>query len=800
MKRNLFQVTTTLFTRKNIFDLFKVLIIGILVIIGTFPENDFTMSIGIDPPLFWVYNHLFANGLSLGKNIIFPHGPLAFFMYPLHENILIASAALTLLKIILVLNLVKLVDYKGNDKWLIALISAYFISIIASFNHLILANVILFYANYYQSENSGFKIGAFVLTAFALYIKSYVAVISGIICFSFLSYYLFTRRNYKKLLFDILSILGMMVSIWLIMYGTFKGFISYGIGMFHLAQDNSSAASFYPYNNWWVLSLFLAITFGLPFLFKSKKSIFYGVLFSLSLFAAWKHGMSREDIYHVNDFLIYLLIGMLVFILFSKENTVKHIALALLGVFLFYFNMTHALNYKSFNYELIRSNNFIEFVSDYSSIKSKAEKKSIENIAGNRLPSFIADSIHTKTVDVYPWDYSIIAANNLNWQPRPVIQSYAAYTTWLDKQNADHFISEKAPDWLIWELNKLTKDINGGNLNSIDNRYLLNDEPQTILQILSSYEPYYNDAKFLLYKKRDKQLETNKSILSKDKLKWGNWLQVPEATGGLLRAKLDFEKSILQSVKSFLYKDEQFWVYLKLSNGLIHKYRIVPKNAKDGIWINPYIFNPSNKVKDAHVEEIMFKCSNQDIINTDVSIEWEQIDFKNEPDYALRFFNKAEKNQDTVYVSSVINFRDNSSRALNVSMNNQKIKFDDFESSQNLPANSYSGSFSIMLDSIPNGDLTIESDLWIKAENYNYSRDLIFIISIENPKGSRIWEGIAVDEQLIDNKHWSNIFNSVVYKHNDPGCFLSIYLWNTSKNEATIDNFRIRITKKQYFF
>ena len=66
-------------------------VLALFVVIFSFPEIDFGFDIGIDPPLKWLYNHLFSAGLLAGKSIVFPHGPLAFFMYPLAQNFLLAT-------------------------------------------------------------------------------------------------------------------------------------------------------------------------------------------------------------------------------------------------------------------------------------------------------------------------------------------------------------------------------------------------------------------------------------------------------------------------------------------------------------------------------------------------------------------------------------------------------------------------------------------------------------------------------------------------------------------------------------
>jgi len=783
-------------------EIIKGFIIGLFVVIGTFPENDWSFSIGVDSPLSWVFNYFFKHGLSMGKHIIFPHGPLAFFMYPLQENILIATLIISILKILLVFNILWMVEQAGITKWFFAFIFAYFVSTISGFNHLILANLILFYVNFFNHENWIFKFAAFILTAFAFYIKSYVAIMSGTICFSFLTYYFFDNKNYKKLLFDVLTIIGLLLVIWFLMYETFAGFITYIVGMFHLAEENSSAASYYPYNNWWILSLFLLIIFSLPFINKTKKSLFYGTIITLSLFAAWKHGMAREDIYHVRGFLIFVIISLFIFVFFQKQKSFRNLTISILAIFLLSLNMNHSVNYFPAKYELFKINNFIEFTTNFSRLKAKSDKEIYNNILGNRLPQNILDSIKSKTVDIYPWDYSIIAANDLNWQPRVVIQSYASYTSWLDNKNAAHFDSKNAPFFLIWELDKITKDVNGSDFNSIDNRYLLNDEPQTMVQILNHYEPFYSDKKFMVFKKRSTSMKSNSSIIACNYTQWGKWNSVPNSSSGLLRLKLTFDKSILQSVKSFFYKDEQVWIYLMLSNEIIHKYRIIPKNAKDGIWIYPYIFNTTNKHADPSVRKIMFICSNRKIMKDNLSITWEKINFNNEPDYVLNFFGKSKKLPNSININLKNTLETVKFNYLNKFSENQIINYNYHLSTKSLKveANSFSSSFSIPLDSLSFCNLSIVIDCWIKSKNYDYSNNVSLVLSIDDNSRNIWWKGIPIDDQLIDNKQWNNISSFIDYVHEKRGCILKAYIWNSSNKDVYIDDFRVIISNNYKHF
>ena len=57
-------------------------LLTLLLVALTFPRLDITTDIGVDNSLAWAFNHLFATGLDQAAHLVFPHGPLAFLMYP----------------------------------------------------------------------------------------------------------------------------------------------------------------------------------------------------------------------------------------------------------------------------------------------------------------------------------------------------------------------------------------------------------------------------------------------------------------------------------------------------------------------------------------------------------------------------------------------------------------------------------------------------------------------------------------------------------------------------------------------
>ncbi|MCH2044059.1 MAG: hypothetical protein MK212_07935 [Saprospiraceae bacterium] len=774
----------------------KTFLLGLLLVISTFPSNEWTYSTGIDPPLSWVYNYLFANGLDLGKHIVFPHGPLAFFMYPLPENIVLATLVCSLLKLGLFFNLINLSDRASQEtKWLLVSALTYFIIIIAPFNHLILANLILLYCNAFLSEKQRLRFLAYFLTAFAFYVKAYVAILAGLISISYIGYQIYADKKLKKACLDIVCLLGFILAFWMLMYGSLDGFVNYIWGIAELAQDNSSAAAYYPENNWWVLGLFFSIFPILIILNRTKEFIFYVALISLSLFAAWKHGMARQDIYHVKGFYFYFIICSIILLVYYKKNTFINFIILSFGFILFTNVLVKSVYYTSLQHDFFRANNFIQFITEFEDLKARSTRISKDRIVKNKLPQEVLEAIGEASVDIYPWDYTIIAANGLNWQPRVIINSYAAYTSWLDQQNANHFSSSKAPEYLIWELEMSRSATNGSAFNSIDNRYLLNDEPKTMIEFLRHYEHWFSNNKFLILKKRNTPLNIVSNKLSTEQLTWSTWQEVPTLENGqLLRVQMNFDKHFLQRMKSFVYKDEQFWIYLKLQDNSVHKYRIVPKNAVDGLWVNPYLYTFDQKLE---VKEIMFKASNEAILEDTLTITWETYQC-NEPNILTSFFAMNNLQTDTLIYENIHEFEENNKQYWS-EINTTLISEDAFNGNHSfiVKPETFSATFVYPLDSLLGKELKVETDCWLKGGCYEQSTMINLVISVEHEGQSLVWRAVPMGNQFIDARQWNHLRNFISYKNTRSKAILKVYLWNTSDKKVLIDHFGVRISTER---
>src|SRR5262249_42292810 len=94
------------------------------------------------------------------------------------------------------------------------------------------------------------------------------------------------------------------------------------------------------------------------------------------------------------------------------------------------------------------------------------------------------------SVDVFGSLQAHALLNDLNYRPRPIFQSYAAYSARLAGLNEDFYLSQQAPDYVLFDL------------AGFEHKFPpLNDGP-ALRALLSNYAPVAAEDVFLLLKRR----------------------------------------------------------------------------------------------------------------------------------------------------------------------------------------------------------------------------------------------------------------------------------------------------------
>ena len=190
------------------------------------------------------------------------------------------------------------------------------------------------------------------------------------------------------------------------------------------------------------------------------------------------------------------------------------------------------------------------------------------------------------TMDVFPSDVAITEVYGFKWDPRPVFQSYLAYTEYLDSLNAKHFSSDSAPEYVLYAL------------DSPDFRYAIFDEPATFRMLLQKYKPCAVDGEFIVLRKNPSADTDKEEYISTETGKFGKIIPLPQSKskGRPLFAKIHVEYNLLGFVSKLLYKPPDIYLVFLNNEEIIDKslYRFLFSNAMDGLLVSRYVENQND--------------------------------------------------------------------------------------------------------------------------------------------------------------------------------------------------------------
>lgn len=606
---------------------YKFFFLSFLIACISLPKFDLAYTSGVDESLPWAFNYIANGRLSISQNLLFPHGRLAFLMYPLPvgNNLIIAYTVTFLCSFFFSFNMFRL-SYAKTQGYVAATLLLIFIQCMTDLQFLLIGVTFSHLLLYHVSKKHIHLISAVIICALAFYVKSYCAVMCSVILAAELIYILITTKNIKPLLITVATFASVILTGWYALYKTAQGLLDFMIGQVELSADNSEAVAYYSPHNWYLISLVFAGILFIRVSLKDKVAKHFFMLMIPAGFAAWKHAMSRADGIHMTALLIFIFLLIFCLFMLSQKVTTRMVTAAIISITAFMIIISTEGHWRSREMSIFKPTQWFSLLTNYKASLYEVNFYQDLLTREQQFNDTMSRIIGNQTADVYPWNYSIIASNHLNWQPRPILQSYAAYTSWLDKKDADHFSSAKAPQFLIWELKKA---MGIKSMESIDWRYLLNDEPQTMLSLFSHYTLRYKDSNYLLYEKRSTPVTLRSDFITKPVTAiMDTWVNVPPCdTNGVLRVKLSIQKNIKGAVQSFLYKGEGFSIVYQFEDESEQANKIVPKNAKDGVWIYPYIKEPASDTLDQKIKKIKINCTDPRMVNTSYTVQFEQTHF-----------------------------------------------------------------------------------------------------------------------------------------------------------------------------
>jgi len=179
------------------------------------------------------------------------------------------------------------------------------------------------------------------------------------------------------------------------------------------------------------------------------------------------------------------------------------------------------------------------------------------------------------TADIYSFDQSYLLASRNKWNPRPVLQSYSAYTRHLAAIDRDHLESSKAAENIFFKL------------QPIDDRYPSLDDGPSWPVMLDNYRIANDSGNYLSLRRTQQYREPAEREIASGRYKLGENVDLPKAD--LLYARLDIRPTLVGSLALALYKTPRLTMRVTTVSNQIASYRIVSGMARAGFLLSPLV-------------------------------------------------------------------------------------------------------------------------------------------------------------------------------------------------------------------
>ena len=182
------------------------------------------------------------------------------------------------------------------------------------------------------------------------------------------------------------------------------------------------------------------------------------------------------------------------------------------------------------------------------------------------------------TADIYNYNTMALLASGIEWNPRPVFQSFAAYNEQLAILNKKHLLSENAPDYLFFKL------------ETIDNRYPTLDDGMSWPVFFGRYTPYKYVNDYVLLKKKEESTPESHftTLIQEDEGLFSDRFAVPVSDDPVF-AEISLEKSLMGKLFGLFYKVPELKITVQSLGGRTMTKRIIAPAAAAGFVISPAV-------------------------------------------------------------------------------------------------------------------------------------------------------------------------------------------------------------------
>jgi hypothetical protein len=200
-----------------------------------------------------------------------------------------------------------------------------------------------------------------------------------------------------------------------------------------------------------------------------------------------------------------------------------------------------------------------------------------------RIKAVIGD----EPVDMISHEQGLVLANRLNWKPRPAFQSYFACTPFLIRRNRDFLTGPDAPRYLIL------------SLEPIDWRLPTLEDSAALFTIFHRYRPVLIERGYLLLVRHASAVsDDSPDELDRDdrRIFIGEEITLPPDERPR-KIRLDLQLTTRGRIAKLLFKLPPVYLHVRLTDGHVQRFRLIPEMARDGFLLDPLLVTNSDVLR-----------------------------------------------------------------------------------------------------------------------------------------------------------------------------------------------------------
>ena len=585
--------------------LYIITFISVFSLSGTVP-----VFIGIEPSWMAVLEHAAKYDFQFGKDIVFTHGPLGFLNAEYGMGLLITQRILFAFAWcgIIAWSVIFLARKMPRPSryvfiiWVLVFSNTYYGSM-DLYDYLVMTYGCSVLMDNMLSRKTEVVIFLFTIALLSLIkFTFFIASVSGLVICCILHV---CKGNIKHaaMLFALFG--TFVLSIWLAAGQQPVNIFSWIRNSYEITAGYTEAMSIMP-----AQSVFLAILIAL-FLFLiavtiramsmkfNIENICFLMVTVLYVFLSWKQGFVRADDYHTFNFILFLPIG---FSLLLVEQCNVPMSRKVKTSLNFLFTGVIMLCSLAADYQLT-GKIYDDFTSYPEHLLENARlilKAPVGECTKRYLPTIRISQQEQAFLDKFTVPREIIGdapvdaisnvqivalTNNLNYRPRPVIQSYSAYTPYLQDLNLSFFRSENRPAYILF------------SLETIDGRFPMLDDAAALPYILKNYELIWQDEFILLLKSRQqKTQDLHLKKINEQVITFGEHINLSKWEHSAVLMRVDIKPTIAGRIMRFFFRPQVLYLHTSMP-GRTKDFRFVPGMASRGFILNPLLQNNSDVVR-----------------------------------------------------------------------------------------------------------------------------------------------------------------------------------------------------------